>query len=186
MKTFITSDHHFGHHKLYQFSDKFGFRMRGWASNAAEGDRRLVEAWNFVVSPEDKVYHLGDVAIARKGLELLEQLNGRKVLIKGNHDIFKLKDYEKHFKDIRATWKLDNFVLSHVPIHPNSFPRWCIANIHGHIHQGHVTKKTWYGRKVQDTRYYNVNVDVQPTILPIDFEEIKKLYKEKIRCQLLK
>jgi calcineurin-like phosphoesterase family protein len=38
------------------------------------------------VHSKDTVYHLGDVAIPRSGLHVLEQLNGRKILIRGNHD----------------------------------------------------------------------------------------------------
>lgn len=46
----------------------------------------MVEQWNKLVKPKDRIYVLGDVAIKRSGLKILEQLNGRKVLVKGNHD----------------------------------------------------------------------------------------------------
>ena len=48
------------------------------------------------------MYHLGDVVINRKALSTLYCLNSDKVLIKGNHDIFKLEDYTPHFRDIRG------------------------------------------------------------------------------------
>ena len=67
-----------------------GTKMRPW-DTAEEGDAAMVERWNSVVGDNDKVIHLGDVAIPRRGLKVLEQLKGRKVLIRGNHDIFKLQ-----------------------------------------------------------------------------------------------
>ena len=95
-------------------------------------DEALVANWNRVVKPHDKVYHLGDVVINRKALHILYRLNGEKVLIKGNHDIFKLEDYTPFFKDIRGYHVMNNFLLSHIPVHPNSKGRFA-GNIHGHF-----------------------------------------------------
>jgi len=55
------------------------------------------------------VYHLGDVTMNSKSLDLLYNLNGTKILIKGNHDIQALKYYTPHFKDIRGSHELDGF-----------------------------------------------------------------------------
>ena len=48
----------------------------------------LILNWNAKVKPNDSVFHLGDVGIgAAKALrEILDRLNGRIYLIKGNHD----------------------------------------------------------------------------------------------------
>ena len=86
--------------------------MRPWASNSEQGDQIMADNWNRVVGQGDKVYHLGDVAIGRKGLDILDRLNGRKILIKGNHDIFKAKDYLEYFKDIRGSHKLFKFIFA--------------------------------------------------------------------------
>jgi calcineurin-like phosphoesterase family protein len=91
-------------------------------------------------------------------------LNGTKILIKGNHDNLKLSQYAQMFKDVRATHTLDKFVLSHIPIHPDSLARWK-ANIHGHTHANNL----------DDPRYINVSVE-QINYTPIDFEEIKASY----------
>lgn len=173
-KTFIISDTHFGHNKIYSFTDDRGNRIRPWATNAKEGDEYMVQAWNSVVGKNDRVYHLGDVAIPRSGLRILERLNGRKVLIRGNHDIFRLKDYIPYFDDVRGTWKLDRFLLSHYPI--RDLPKWCLANVHGHTHINLVTRRRWF-RRVSDKRY--LNVCVEHWRRPIDFDVIKKLYTEK-------
>lgn len=134
----------------------------------------MIDNWNRVVGKDDKVYHLGDVAIGRAGLDIVGRLNGRKVLIKGNHDIFKPKQYLEYFEDIRGSHKLFKFILTHFPIHPSSVAGWCKANIHGHIHAQKVLLD-----KEEDPRYFNVSVE-QINQTPINFEEIIEKYKDKV------
>jgi calcineurin-like phosphoesterase family protein len=118
---FVISDHHLRHPGIYRFTDDAGQRIRPRAETADEADEMMIAAWNDVVRKNDTVYHLGDVAIRRPGLRLLERLNGRKILIRGNHDIFKLKDYTAHFADIRGTHKIDRMILSHYPSTQTAF-----------------------------------------------------------------
>src|SRR6056300_578004 len=99
---FFISDTHFDHANILTFTDYAGKPVREFDSVEAMNEA-MIERWNAVVKPGDTVYHLGDVAIAKRGLTHLARLNGRKILVKGNHDIFKLKDYVEHFKDIRAS-----------------------------------------------------------------------------------
>jgi calcineurin-like phosphoesterase family protein len=77
-------------------------------------------------------------AIARRGLKTLERLNGRKVLVRGNHDIFKLQDYAQYFDDIRGCFYHHEFMMSHIPLHPELFEQRFKGNIHGHLHSGNV------------------------------------------------
>jgi len=163
----IVSDTHFGHANMYKFVDKNGKPARRW-DNYEEADEYMVERWNDVVGKFDRVYHLGDVVINRRFLPILNRLNGRKILIKGNHDIFKLKDYSQYFDDIRATQKLDVFIMSHIPIHPDSIPHWCSGNIHGHMH----------GNILPDKRYFNASVE-QIKYTPITLSEIKRVMRER-------
>lgn len=168
MKTWIISDTHFGHNNMYKFTNmRTGALERPWASNADEGDAIMIENWNKVIKPEDKVYHLGDVAIPRRGLKCMKGLNGRKVLIRGNHDIFKMKDYAEYFDDIRGTHKIDRFILSHYPIHEESIPHWCGGIIHGHTHGNLVLKSD----DIVDNRYMNVCVE-HTSAAPIEFDAI--------------
>jgi len=166
--TFLISDTHFGHHGVTKFTRSDGETpLRPW-DNITEMDQAMIDNWNSVVTDKDRVYHLGDVVINRWALSHLYALKGRKVLIKGNHDIFKLKDYLPHFEDIRAYKKLDSFMLSHIPIHPESVARWSSGNIHGHLHANLVRDK--HGKP--DERYINVSVE-QINYTPIPFEEIR-------------
>jgi calcineurin-like phosphoesterase family protein len=149
--TFLISDTHFGQEGICQFLNWDGSKVRPW-DTAAEMDEAMVERWNATVGPGDKVYHLGDVAIARKSLAIMARLNGKKVLIRGNHDIFKLNDYLPHFYDIRGSHKLGNLILSHIPVHPDAITnRWCQGNVHGHTHANLVM-----AGDQPDPRYFNV------------------------------
>lgn len=84
---FFTSDTHFGHQNILDFC-KRPF------NSVEEMDEALIKNWNNVVGPNDYVFHLGDFCF--KGSQywdrMLNQLNGHKFLIIGNHDIKNLKD----------------------------------------------------------------------------------------------
>jgi calcineurin-like phosphoesterase family protein len=157
---FLISDTHFGHVGVTQFLRDDGTKLRPW-DNIEEMDEALVSNWNSVVTPKDKVYHLGDVVINRKHLKTLSRLNGEKVLVKGNHDIFRIDEYLEHFKDVRGYHILDNLIMSHIPIHPDSRGRFR-GNIHGHLH----------ANIVGDPWYYNVSVE-QINYTPIPFETVR-------------
>lgn len=169
MKTFLIADTHFGHLGVCKFLNQYGNKLRPW-DNPDEMDEAMVERWNETVSKDDKVYHLGDVVINRKALKTLSRLNGRKILIKGNHDIFRINEYLEYFTDVRAYHVLDNFILSHIPLHPDSLYRWK-ANIHGHLHSNRVMKDGQL-----DHKYYCVSVE-HIDYRPIDFQRIKDSYE---------
>ena len=189
---FLVSDTHFGHAGVCKFTQPDGVtKIRPW-TDPEEMNEGMVKLWNDTVRPNDKVYHLGDVVINRRYLPILDRLNGDKVLIKGNHDIFKLEDYVKYFRDIRAYHKMSDYILSHIPLHPESLARWCGGNFHGHLHTNRVMKtievqKTapegydprpyWSTEEVIDPRYFNVSVE-QIGFKPILFEEAVKRMKE--------
>lgn len=135
--TFLISDTHFSHTNICKFLREDGSKLRPW-DDVNEMDHVLIENWNKVVGPKDKVYHLGDVFINKKARFILNGLNGDKVLIKGNHDIFDLATYTPFFRDIRAYHVLDKCILSHIPIHPQQLGRFK-GNIHGHLHE-HVVR----------------------------------------------
>ena len=174
MNTFLVSDTHFGHVGVTKFLAKDGLtKLRPW-DTTEEMDDAMVANWNSVVGPKDMVYHLGGVAINRKALSTLYRLNGRKVLIKGNHDIFSLAEYARHFEDIRAYGVLDRMILSHIPVHPDSLGRFG-TNIHGHTHD-RVVMTEINGTCVPDLRYICVCVE-QTNFTPVPLEFIKKLVK---------
>ena len=163
---FLVSDTHFGHAGVCRFLREDGTKLRPWDS-PEEMDEYMVEAWNKKVRPNDKVYHLGDVVINRRALKILALLNGDKVLIRGNHDIFRDTEYRHYFREIRAYHVMNGMILSHIPIHSDSLGRFG-TNIHGHLHSNRVMKDG-----VVDSRYHCVCVE-QTDFAPILFEDVIK------------
>ena len=176
----LISDTHFGHEKTCTvFKREDGSPLRPF-SCAEEMDEYMIKVWNERVKPNDKGYHLGDVVINRKFLHVLGRLNGDKVLIRGNHDIFDLKEYTQYFRDIRSYHVMNGLILSHVPIHPQQLARFG-CSIHGHLHDNRVMKargvdattgEVLYGDEI-DPRYFNVSVE-QIDFAPILFEDVCK------------
>ena len=172
---FLVSDTHFGHAGVCRFVRDDGVtKLRPW-DTADEMDEFMVRAWNERVRPNDKVYHLGDVVINRKALGIMRRLNGDKVLIRGNHDIFKDTDYREHFRELRAYHVMNGMILSHIPIHSESLGRFGV-NIHGHLHANRVMLPGFNGKitDIVDTRYHNVSVEQLPDFAPILFEDVIK------------
>ena len=171
---FLVSDTHFGHAGVCRFTRADGCTpLRPW-DTAEEMDEFMVKAWNERVKPTDKVYHLGDVVINRKALGIMRRLNGDKVLIRGNHDIFKDTDYREHFRELRAYHVMNGMILSHIPIHSESLGRFGV-NIHGHLHANRVMLPGFNGKitDIVDVRYHCVCVE-QTDFAPILFEDVVK------------
>lgn len=167
---FLCSDHHFDHKNILTFTRNDGSPLRKF-DDVTHMNEYMVMQHNRRVSPNDKVYFLGDVTMSRnaKGLGILRRMNGEKILIKGNHDLASSNMYLEHFKDIRACHQLDGFILSHIPVHPNSLSRWK-ANIHGHLHANVVTIGDTL---VPDPRYINVSMERLISYTPISLEQLK-------------
>jgi calcineurin-like phosphoesterase family protein len=175
---FLVSDTHFGHAGVCRFMRNDGVtKLRPW-DNPEEMDEEMVKRWNETVRPNDKVYHLGDVVINKKSLNTMHRLNGDKVLIRGNHDIFKLEDYTRHFRDVRGYHVMNGMILSHIPVHEESLGRFGV-NIHGHLHANRVKMKDPFGYRepIVDSRYHCVCVE-QTDFRPILFEDVIKKIKE--------
>ena len=138
---FFTSDTHFCHNQ------GFLYEPRGFSS-IEEHDETIVENWNKVVKPEDRVIHLGDVMLNdnEKGIEYIKRLNGEICIVWGNHcsenrqkllsalpnvivlgyaHLFKYKKlsiYLSHYPTLTANYD-DKRLSQHV------------INLHGHTHQ---------------------------------------------------
>ena len=176
---FLVSDTHFGHKGVCHFTRNDGITKLRPFDTPEEMDEFMVEAWNARVRPNDKVYHLGDVVMSRRSLSIMDRLNGDKVLIRGNHDIFKDEDYRKYFRELRAYHVMNGMILSHIPIHSESLGRFGV-NIHGHTHANRVMRPARvleefidHGCTTIDERYHCVCVE-QTDFAPILFEDVIK------------
>lgn len=173
---FLISDTHFGHKNVLTFEHE-GRPLRPFET-LTEMHIQMVERWNSVVQPNDKVYHLGDVAFTKEGLDILHMLNGKKRLVRGNHDGFKLNAYTRHFQEVHGVRQIDGYWLTHVPMHPCSMYR-AKGNIHGHLHADvvkHEPKRLDLLAE-PDGRYFNVSVE-RIDYTPISFDVVK----EAIQC----
>lgn len=167
-KTWLYADPHFYHEGVCKFLRADGTALRPW-SDAQAMSEDMIAWYNELVHPEDRVYILGDVAMNRKALDRsLSRLMGRKVLVKGNHDVDKLSYYSQYFDDVRSYVVKRGFILSHIPIHPSSLSRWSV-NIHGHLHSNVVLRDN----ETPDTRYECVSVE-HTDFRPVDLDGILK------------
>jgi calcineurin-like phosphoesterase family protein len=185
--TFIISDTHWSHRAATEmFKRADGAPLRPFAS-VEECDETMVDNWNRVVKPADKVYHLGDVILPKnkKDAHIMHRLNGTKVLIKGNHDMESVDFYKQFFKDVRGSHMLDNLVMTHIPVHPGSLDRWR-GNIHGHLHSYAVIApayidskgKIMYDESREDPRYFCASVE-RINFTPIAFDVVNKIFKDR-------
>lgn len=125
LKTFVISDHHFDSIKL-PFLHVF----------TPEQEEKLIEKWNSTVNSDDIVLYNGDFCDGdeKSVLNFKSRLNGRIMLIKGNHD--KLSDdfYREVFDAV-----LDRLILEEFNVVIQHKPKDCSMNqIYGHMHRGYV------------------------------------------------
>lgn len=132
----VISDTHFFHKNIVKYSQR-----------PENHDDLMFDNWNNTVGTEEKVLHLGDLALGKKeDLILLSGLNGRKELLLGNHDRRGVKIYEEigfHVlkRSFRASYKGREIVFTHRPedasidkLHPKKKEN--VLVVHGHIHRG--------------------------------------------------
>jgi len=171
-ETFLISDLHLGHENCCTlFKNADGTPLRPF-SGAEEMNKMIIENWNKVVRPQDKIYNLGDVVIHKKFLPLIRQLNGHHRLIRGNHDVFQTQMYvDVGFKEIYGVRVLSDIILSHIPLRKECITTRFGTNVHGHLH----------GNVIADGAYMSVCVE-QINYTPISLDELRekiKLNKEK-------
>jgi calcineurin-like phosphoesterase family protein len=164
--TFFVADTHLRHKKIlvYQPNRKY--------SDIDEMNEALIRNWNETVPEGATVIHHGDFAFASKAKikEYRERLNGRIILILGNHD---------YYSEVVGAFGEDNIFDSKIYrvgsqlIHSCHFPMasWSDAEdgswqLHGHYH----------GHKVDDTMYkrMDVGIDTHPAHRPYTFKEIER------------
>lgn len=83
MKTmdYLIGDTHFNHENIILYENR-PFR------NVEHMNQEIIKRWNNKVKKTDTIFLLGDVGMGSKDKlkEIINQLNGKKILIMGNHD----------------------------------------------------------------------------------------------------
>lgn len=163
------SDHHLGHSATWNKFERFGKPMRPFKSNE-EMHEALIERHNSLVKPTDRVYFLGDFAMQRSMVRLINAFNGNKILVGGNHDLRNAEIYLKWgFDDVIGIKKLDQFIMAHYPIHPHHLGERIWGQIHGHLHMQVVLDD----KGEADDRYFNVCVD-NHNYYPVNYDMIRE------------
>ncbi len=171
----FTSDHHFGHKNIIKFSNRPFDSME-------QMDEEMIKRWNARINPQDRVYHLGDIGLcnASRLKEILDQLNGRIYLIRGNHDSAAescksrfewIKDYFKlKIPDLEAEGGERSLILLHYAMRVWDKSHWGSYHLYGHSH----------GELPDDitSRSFDVGVDCH-NFYPISYEEVKQIMNQK-------
>lgn len=167
MKMYFTSDWHLGDNRMYVWERPF--------KTTEENTEHLLKCHNSIVSEEDLVYVIGDViylkADSSQYLPIINSFNGRKILIKGNHDAnISDEQFSPYFEQIfqeKDGLLLDIDGISCYLNHYPSLGRPDRLNLVGHIHS------CW---EIQ-LNCINVGVDVHH-FYPMDVERLKFLYNK--------
>jgi len=130
MKVFVISDTHFNHANIIRYCNRP-------FSSTEEMDKTMIKNWNETVSNKDIVIHLGDFGLGNKEYiaSIISQLNGKKILIMGNHDNWTESFYrEAGFHTVsRFPIVYDGFyIMSHAPLVLSETTPY--FNCYGHIH----------------------------------------------------
>jgi calcineurin-like phosphoesterase family protein len=174
MAIFVTSDLHFNHNR------EFVWKVRGF--NAIdEMNETIVKNWNATVGKDDHVYVLGDLCLGGGDLSvlaankmLIESLNGKLHIIRGNHDTeSRVRMYEtcaNVVDDVKwadmLRYKGYHFYLSHFPTLTGNLEKetlkQCTCNLFGHTHQTtnfHLDMPYLYHVGVDSHNCYPVSLD---------------------------
>lgn len=146
MAIWLTSDEHYGHTNIIKYTNR---KYR----NVYEMDCDLIIRHNAFVGDSDVTIHLGDFTFDHKRIpNILKHLNGKHILITGNHDFpFKKGEVgenlyrEYGFIDVMSEMLMGNVLFNHFPYkenndHNDRYNKHRPQNmnyviIHGHTHQ---------------------------------------------------
>lgn len=189
-KIFFTSDTHFGHKGLLHFN-KRPFK------DEVEMDLALINNWNNIVPPDGTVFLLGDIGeiTDERLLEIFEQLNGSKILLRGNHDtVYKEDTLQKVFTEVHDILEIkvhdtlssqyQKIILCHYPMFDwNNFHEgsW---QLFGHLHTREIPEFKTLKTKLF-AQQYDVGVDGNG-FRPVSFYEIKKIIEKQIQDESFK
>lgn len=167
MTDFFSSDYHFFHQKVLEYTNRPFKDERSMR-------KAIIRRHNEVVKPEDTLYVLGDVTLCPKENlsalgPVLNAMNGKKHLILGNHDTGKPFYYEElGFTTVHTALRYnENVFLRHDPsaaiVAPDKL--WLV----GHVHQ-------IFKCLINPIKIYNVGVDVND-FYPVTLEQVYKEFE---------
>lgn len=173
---FFTSDTHFNHEKIISFCDRP-------FESAEDMNEVLINNWNSVIPEDGYVFHLGDFAWGHHIKNIIYELNGNIILIKGNHDEQNLKKgMYKYFYEIYDQLHLQ---IGNTSLYLNHYPFLTYGGIYKEKNPviqcfGHIHMSKYKNKGLDTNRYdfllpsqYDVGVDLND-FKPISFYDLKK------------
>ena len=179
MNYWFTADCHFGHKNIIEYCNRP-------FSSLDEMNETLIRKWNERVKEDDLVFHVGDfcfknsqergegVNVKAKSWE--EQLNGKKIFIRGNHD--KNNSTKTIIENLVITY--DNKIVNLIHDPEKTKTMFYGINFVGHVHNLWQIERVRSDYKIIDC--INIGVDVW-NFMPVSFQEIMNRYKNwRIKC----
>ena len=168
---YFISDTHFNHTNIIKYCNR-PFK------DINEMNETIIKNWNELVTNDDIVYHLGDIAFGIKedAIDIISLLNGKKYIVRGNHDKWNVNFYESCGLTIlrNPPIKLEKYklLLSHVPVSDKLIPKDYI-NLHGHIHNKNLYEciENYLPSEYSLEKHINISCDVT-NFKPISIEDI--------------
>lgn len=164
---YVTADQHYFHRNVIKYCNRP-------YKDENEMNKGLMKNHNSIVSKDDTVYHLGDVAMLGKERimkleKVIKGLNGIHHLILGNHDENHAFTYLKvGFATVHTALWVEEFILLHDPAHAVAVDR-NQKILCGHIHDL---------AKFPAPNILNVGVDIW-NYKPISIEEVRREFNER-------
>jgi len=176
MSTFVLSDWHCGDPRLDILGRPF--------SNTKQMVEVLIRNHNYLVKKDDTVIVAGDVCYekAPEFLKYVNEFNGNKILIRGNHDrVFSDDDFLKYFQKIIPEGEGINLTVGDLKCFVTHYPtrgKEDRFNITGHCHHAWKYQLNMFNCGVDVNHFYPVNSDK----LPFHFKAICEFYDEDVWC----
>ena len=132
-EVYFTADTHFGHTNILYLCN------RPW-NTIEEHDEELVDNWNSIVRPKDRIYHVGDFSFRadkEHATRIFRKLNGSKFLVQGNHDTNFTKSLGwggEVEKGLTVTVDNQKFSLNHYPERVWNHMYQGAIHLYGHVH----------------------------------------------------
>ena len=173
-KTWLTSDWHIGENR---------FTLMGRPFNSEEEMiDLLVKNHNQLVKPDDLVIVNGDVCYqnAPQFLPHVSRFNGKKILIRGNHDkVFTDEQLKPYFDEIIPDGEGIERTFCNIPCYITHYPtegRVDLFNIVGHIHAAWKYQLNSMNIGVDVNHFYPVDSDT----IGFHFKAISEFYDDDV------
>jgi len=173
---YFTSDTHFNHSNIINLCGRP-------FDNIEQMNNLMIQNWNSCVTDDDDIYILGDFMFKGSGIDankFIQRLNGRKYLIRGNHDKYAedetfIIDNFEWIKDYYVlNYKKIKIILFHYPILEWDGYFGDTIHLHGHVHNCGKNPEQKKRMSVLGKRAVNVGVDVN-NFSPVSIEKILRM-----------